>query len=399
MRISFTERKIKSLKPPDAGQVDYWDKSLPGFSVRVAQSGRRSWIVMYQAGGRKRRMTLGTYPPMGLADARTEAKSVLARAQLGQDPALELRAAKKAETFAQLALLYLEQYAKPNKKSWRLDEKALERDVIPHLGNIRAKEVTRRDVRDLLARIKARGADIQANRTFEILRRLCNWAVAEDYLATSPCVGVSKPSKENRGGRVLRDAEILGVWDALQDEPALTAAVFKLRLITAQRGGEIMSMRWQDLDAESRWWTIPAEFSKNGLAHRVPLSRIALGVLDEVKSHVTDMAWVFPSPIAGRHLEHLVQATKRIRERSGIDFVPHDLRRTAASHMTSMGIARLTVGKILNHVDRSVTATYDRHSYDPEKRQALEAWGQHLEKILGSKSDPATNVVALNEAR
>ena len=394
MRISFTERKIKSLKPPDAGQVDYWDKSLPGFSVRVAQSGRRSWIVMYQAGGRKRRMTLGTYPPMGLADARTEAKSVLARAQLGQDPALELRAAKKAETFAQLALLYLEQYAKPNKKSWRLDEKALERDVIPHLGNIRAKEVTRRDVRDLLARIKARGADIQANRTFEILRRLCNWAVAEDYLATSPCVGVSKPSKENRGGRVLRDAEILGVWDALQDEPALTAAVFKLRLITAQRGGEIMSMRWQDLDAESRWWTIPAEVSKNGLAHRVPLSGMALRVLDDVKSHATDMAWVFPSPIAGRHLQHLVQATKRIRVRSGINFVPHDLRRTAASHMTSMGIARLTVGKILNHVDRSVTATYDRHSYDHEKRAALEKWGKRLTEIISGQAAP-TNVVDL----
>ena len=394
-RINFTTRKIESLKLPQAGQVDYWDTSLPGFGVRLSQGGRRSWTVMYRVSGRKRRLTLGTSPPMALADARAEAKAALVAAQKGGDPAYDKRAAKKAETFTQLADLYVEEYAKPNKKSWRLDEKALHRDVVPRLGSRRAIDINRRDIRDVLDAIKGRGSPIQANRTFEMLRRLFNWAVSEDYLPDNPCRGITKPAKENHRDRVLRNEEIRAVWGALEGELPLTAAVYKLRLITAQRGGEVMSMRWEDLDLDTCWWTIPAERSKNGLSHRVPLSSQAFAVLRDAKAQERDSIWVFPSPIPGRHLEHLVQATKRIRERSDVEFVPHDLRRSAASFMTSMGIPRLTVKKLLNHVERDVTATYDRHSYDQEKRHALEAWGRRLEEIVSGRSATAQMVVTL----
>ena len=78
-----------------------------------------------------------------------------------------------------------------------------------------------------------------------------------------------------------------------------------------------------------------------------------------------------------------MKAAERIRERTGIkDFTAHDLSRTAASKMTGMGISRMTVSKILNHVERGVTAVYDRHSYDKEKREALEAWGHRLQMIV-----------------
>ena len=86
------------------------------------------------------------------------------------------------------------------------------------------------------------------------------------------------------------------------------------------------------------------------------------------------------------HLEHLVQATRRIRKRCDIEFVPHDLRRTGASYMTSMGIPRLTVQKILNHVESGVTSVYDRHSYDAEKRHALDAWASKLEQIIDGET-------------
>ncbi|MCZ6848111.1 MAG: tyrosine-type recombinase/integrase, partial [Alphaproteobacteria bacterium] len=106
-----------------------------------------------------------------------------------------------------------------------------------------------------------------------------------------------------------------------------------------------------------------------------------------------------PSPKPGRHMEHLVQAAKRIREEAGVEFVPHDLRRTAASYMTSMGIPRLTVKKILNHVETDVTATYDRHSYDQEKCQALNAWGQRLHEIISGQSVGDGKVIRLGAAR
>ena len=399
-KTNLTARTLEALKPLARGQVDYWDASLPGFGVRVSPGGRKAWVLMYRIGSRKRRLTLGTYPPMMLADARDEAKAALLTVQKGSDPAAEKFEWRKAQTFAQLAELYLEKHAKPNKKSWRLDEKALWRDVIPRLGNRRAREITRRDIRDLLDDIKARGSPIQANRTFEIMRKLFNWAIAEDYLPDSPCQKISKPAKENRRDRVLKEDEIRAVWQAMEAEQPLVAALFKLRLLTAQRGGEVASMRWEDIDFPTSWWTIPGERTKNGLSHRVPLSPLALEILDRLKTERLEPPWIFPSPKPGRHLEHMVQATRRIRNRSGVEFVPHDLRRTAASYMTGMGMPRLTVKKILNHVESDVTATYDRHSYDQEKRQALEAWGQRLEEIVSGRAVAAVgNVVELPGAR
>jgi integrase len=94
----------------------------------------------------------------------------------------------------------------------------------------------------------------------------------------------------------------------------------------------------------------------------------------------------------------MVQAAHRIRDRAKVDANPHDLRRTAASLMTGMGISRLTVAKILNHVERGVTATYDRHSYDAEKRQALEAWGRRLEEIIANEAVEDRKVVQLRPA-
>jgi len=395
-RIHLTARKLDSLKAPTAGQADYWDEGLPGFGVRISAGGRRAWVIMYRLGRRKVRLTLGTYPKVPLAKAREEARAALGKVQGGGDPASQRRAQRDADTFGRLAAQYLEKHAKAKKRSWRTDEEVLNRDVLPKWRHRRAKDVSRRDVRDLIQGIVDRGAPIMANRTFEILRRLFNWAIAEDYLTDSPCKGLSKPAKENRRDRVLTEDEIRAVWAAMGAEDPLIAAIMKLRLVTAQRGGELASMARAEVDKATAWWTIPAEKAKNGLSHRVPLSPLALSIIAEVEAEAGESPWMFPSRRKGRHLEQLVQAAHRIRDRAGIAFTPHDLRRTAASHMTGMGILRLTVSKILNHAERGVTATYDRHSYDAEKRLALEAWALRLEEIVTGRKADAGKVVATN---
>lgn len=141
-------------------------------------------------------------------------------------------------------------------------------------------------------------------------------------------------------------------------------------------------MRWEDIS--DNLWTIPAERSKNGLPHRVPLSPLALELLGEAEK-LAKSPWVFPgaNPIthlSGNAVDHALQSSRKVLELS--DLTPHDLRRTAASHMTGMGISRLVVAKILNHAESGITAVYDRHSYDTEKRQALDAWGQRLQEIV-----------------
>ena len=97
--IKLTDRGLRALKPPAEGRIDYWDKDTPSFGLRLSQSGRRSWVVMYRQGGRQRRLTLGVYPTLGLADARQAAKDALRAVAHGGDPAGEKKEGRKAATF------------------------------------------------------------------------------------------------------------------------------------------------------------------------------------------------------------------------------------------------------------------------------------------------------------
>jgi integrase len=121
-------------------------------------------------------------------------------------------------------------------------------------------------------------------------------------------------------------------------------------------------------------------------------------IVREALAAAGDYPWVFPSPTSDEPVRSIWKAVKRIRDRCQVDFRPHDLRRTAASLMTGMGISRLTVGKILNHVESDVTATYDRHSYDVEKRQALEAWSTRVQKMVTGQKTADHKVVPLRQA-
>jgi integrase len=393
----FTERFIDSIRPPQGGRSDYWETVTSGFGLRVSSSGRKTWVQMYRHHGRLRRFTLGTYSKaLPLGTARKKALIAMRAVDGGGDPASLKLADRKAETFAELANEYLEHHAKQRKRSWRKDYLALKRDLLPAFANTKAKDINRREVHALLDKIVARGAPIQANRTLEILRKIFNWGITREIVETNPCHMIEKPSAEHQRERVLNDGELRALWSAFEREKPLMSAMFKLRLLTAQRGGEISSMRWSDIDAG--WWTIPGEFTKNGRTHRVPLNQQVLNVLADIEQNANGSEWVFPSPTVDGPIKHVWKATGRIRRASGVDAVPHDLRRTVASRMTGdLGISRLMVSKILNHVETGVTAVYDRHSYDAEKRLALDAWGQQLDEILSSEVATAgANIVRLS---
>ncbi len=400
-KMKMVARKIDAMSPPEEGQTDYWDVSLSGFGLRVAASGRKTWIVMYRHQGRKRRMTLGTYPSLGVADARDQAKTVLHEVAHDKDPAGEKQAARKAESFAELAHEYIERHAKPNKRSWFKDQSILDRDLLPRFGHRKAAEISRRDILALMDEIVERGAPIAANRTLEIVRKIFNWGISRDIVEFNPCHGVKKPSQERQRDRVLADSEIAVFWTGLENAAMspLTRLALKFQLATAQRKGEVAGAKWDEFDLDGAVWTIPAIRVKNRLTHRVPLSSLALGLLEQIRIIGGASAFLFPSPRAGQPMtapaiNHALHKNRAVFAMP--TFVPHDLRRTAASHMASMGISRLTIGKVLNHAEQGVTATYDRHGYDQEKRHALDAWGRRLEEIIGARPvDVAANVVRL----
>ena len=382
--IKLTQHRIKRLTHTGKWINDYWDTELPGFGLRVHPSGRKVFCVRYAGeDGKRRRVSLGRFPILDLAEAREKAKVLVGQVAQGEDPQAERAAEKELVTFGELAEQYLRLHAKRRKRAWHEDERILQTDLLPTWQQRKATTIGRREVSELLDTIVERGAPIMANRTKALISKVYNFGISRDLVENNPCQGVPMPSISRQRDRVLSEDEIQRFWGALRVARPVTAATFKMRLLTAQRGVEVLSLRWEQI--EGRWWTIPGEVAKNGLSHRVPLSRQARELLAELRGLLDDSPWVFASPNkGGAHLKTVSRTAKKIAKAAGIDdFVSHDLRRTAASHMTSMGIPRLVVSKILNHAESGVTAVYDRHSYDREKREALERWGDRVEEIVG----------------
>ena len=397
-KLTLTAKALAALKPGPK-RADYFDSSLSGFHVRVTPNGVKTFSVLYRHAGRLRRLSIGTYPPWTLADAREAATEALRAVSKAKDPAAEKKRERLAETFGELAEAYIERWAKLRKKSWREDERIIKANLLPRFKNTRAKEVARADVRLLLEEIAETGP-IMANRVLACLRKVYNWGISQDLVEANPCTALSQPAPEQRRDRVLSEDEIKAVWKAIEAEPVELGGLFALRLITAQRGGEVSTMRWADVDGQ--WWTIPAERSKNKLPHRVWLSTPAVGILERIRAvrqaskdpRRRESPYLFQNRLRPEEPIHELQKVfQRIRAAAGVDFRAHDLRRTAASLMTGMGISRLVVGKILNHAEPGVTSVYDRHSYEGEKREALERWARRLDEINTGK--PATKVVSI----
>jgi integrase len=387
MRKALTSAFIESVKPTRL-RAEYWDTHLRGFGLRVTEKGIKTFCCLYRHQGRLRRFTIGTYPTLSLKSARDEAKPILRAAQVGEDPASAKHQDREADTFGELAEVYLERHAKAQKRSWREDERALSRDLLPAWRNRKAAAIERRDVIAILDSIVERGAPILANRTRALVSKIYNFGIGRDIVSHNPAHLVPRPGVEHQRERVLTEAEIKTLWRALDTEPADLAAAMRLALLTAQRKSEVLGMTWAELDLDGGWWVIPAERAKNKLAHRVPLEPQTLTILRETRAAAKESPYVFPGGRKALPLlnlqKHMRQLKKHLKEADAgpNEFKFHDLRRTAASQMTAIGIGRVVVSKILNHVERSVTAVYDRHSYDAEKRAALKRWDRRLAEIV-----------------
>jgi integrase len=408
---------VRTLPPvPKEGQVDYWDKTLPGFGMRVSAGGTRAWVVMYRYNAKKRRMKLGAHPSTSLADAREDAREALRKAEKGADPATERRAQRAPMTTVdELAKQYVEQYAKKEKRSWKKDEQILNREVLPLIGRKRVADVSRQDVRDVLQPIVDRDAPIRANHTLEVVRKMFNWAIShKDMKLINAAAGIPKPGEAQHRRRYLRMEELKVFWGALTAEHLGREgeAAFKILLLTAQREMEVLRMRWEDIDWKDYLWTIPADHAKNELEHVVPLTPSVLRELEAMKSKrraaagnasdVTPSGYVFESPIKpGQHVRRVFVEKRiiKIREASGIeDITIHDLRRTVTTYFGKVKVPKEIKKKILNHAKRKksdVTEIYDRFEYVSEKRDALLKWEKLLLAAVGEDFDTDAQAAAL----
>jgi integrase len=406
--MRLTDSKLKGLKPQKIRYIE-WDDGCPGLGVRISISGKKSFVFMYRFEGKARMMTLGSYPSLSLADARTLASKARSKVVKGDDPGSKLinqkREEREAFTVKSLVREYLEKHAKVKKKSWKEDERVLNKDIVPKWGNRKANSITRRDVVLLLDQIKERavirgGRGTQANRVLAIIRKMFNFAISRSILEHSPCVQIEAPAKEKRRDRVLTEPEIKKFWKGLDKAKMAeqTRLILKLILLTAQRKGEIILIEKTEIDKKLNWWTQPGDKTKNGYPHKVWLTPISKSIVKRAMELSGDSKWLFPSfhgdgHITAQSIDHAVRDNRKdnpSRNTSDVfgipHFTPHDLRRTAATSIAGLGVSRFVLKKILNHADQDVTGVYDRHSYDKEKRLALEGWSRKLQVTLNKKS-------------
>jgi integrase len=408
---NLTDRKIASLKPAKV-LVECWDKKTPGFGIRVSPEGRKTWFVMYRLAGVRRRMRLGHYPEVTLEKARKKATEALSDVSEGKDPAQEKRARVielkrdrlEAKTFEQLAGQYLEQYAKKQKKekTWKEYGRIIEKILNPAFGKLDTKEVEQSHLRSFLRNLAAT-RPVLANRTRAVIGAIYKWAIKEDIVAENPVSGISRPGgQETPKERTLSDDELKTVWNGLEKETSQVKVVLRLILLTGQRPGEVMGMRWDEIDSGEGLWEIPGSRTKNRKPHVVPLSAQALRILEKQRETLTaqrqkredrgdptpEGPFVFPNRFLARQAESPVQMLRKTvnrvcQELNIKSFAPHDLRRTCATYLGKMEVPGFVIALILNHTLPGVTnRVYNRYDYLKEKREALTAWGSRLSRIV-----------------
>jgi integrase len=412
MAEDFTVKLIESLKPAPKA---YLVREKRGFAIRVLPSGVKTWLFIYTYNKKKKWFKLGQYPSLSLKEARIEYNKAYKEYQKGESPAEKKQQKKKAGTVEELAEYFIERGLKQKgNRSWKEYKRNLDKDVIPAWGDRNINDIKKNDVIELLEKIVDRGSKNQSNQVFKIVRRMFNFAIERDLLENTPCYKLKPLTPENRKERKLSDSEIVTFWHGL-DKAYMddkTKRILKLVLLTGLRPGEVAGARVSEFEKD--WWTIPAERSKNKREHKVYLTPLIKQLFEF--NDKTDILFLSPKPIkeddgsiTDRPIN--VNAVDRALNRTlnGVakkngdfvppaikmkSFTPHDLRRTAASKLASLGFG-VIVDKILNHTDRRVTAIYDHYDYAKEKQMALEALSDNIQTLVSERPEAPDNVIPL----
>lgn len=402
--LSFSDKAVSNLKPSmDKKERDYLFSGRKGFGVRVRPSGAKVFYYKYRFDGRLRFMNLGTYPHTSLADANQKYGDAYKLRKNGLDP---LEVAKEAEKQAQEEQIkslsvgdliddYIEKYAKTHKKSWHKDELVLNSEVRKAWGTRTATSISKLDVTTLLQKIVERGAPGQAQNVLESARKMYNWAIDQGTLETTPFLGVKRPAPKNKKDRVLTEKEIKILWDNLTEANMSDEikAALKLTLVTAQRPGECVSIHRNEINGH--WWTIPGSKTKNGKPHRVYLTDFALELIGPLEiinpktGETSSKGFIFPCPHK-KKIQPIGEGAmgQALRDNFELDkinigkFTPHDLRRTAVTHLARIKTPREWRERILNHLPKELDATYNLYEYDEEKELSMKKWEAELWGIL-----------------
>jgi integrase len=383
----MTKSAVDALKAASKDTV-YWDAGLPGFGVKVTPRSRKVFVVLYRIGGagsRLRKYTIGPYGRVTLQMARAEAQKVLAARLEGRDPATEKRESKRrmtADRVDDLIEVFIVQHVSKTRKAAEIS-RLLRREVVSRWGNRCVHAIGKRDIVELASEIAQRGTPMAANTLLKVIKTFLNWCVGRAVIDASPAEGVPLPGKEVARDRVLTNNELASVIRAARQIAGAYGGIVEMLALTGQRREEVAQMVGDEIDFNSRTWTLPGSRTKNGKPHIVHLSEACIKLIKRASrlgSYVFSISGVKP-------FQNFTNAKRALDELSGVTgWRLHDLRRTCVSGMARLGVPPHVADKILNHQSGTISgvaAVYQRHHFLAERKLALERWGQYIETLVG----------------
>jgi integrase len=406
--MNLNEATIKSLPVPEKGnKVHYFPDAMlqgmpaqRGFGVRITAAGVRSFVLNYRLDSREYRYTIGRYPDWSALRAVREARELRQRIDRGDNPIDDRKPEEPAEapaTVADVLADYLAKYARPRLRSADEYESAFRRYVLPAIGQVPILELRRGQVVRMLDGITA---PVMADRCLAYFTAALNWYSIRDEDFRSPIVkGMGRTSsKERARKRFLSDDELRIVWPCL--EGSLAGTVAKALLLTAARFTEVTEATWAEIEGDV--WTLAPERHKTGKSAGAKIVMLSGAMVELIAAQPKRSKYVF-TDTAGRCLRmdgrHKRRLDVKITAANGGAALPgwtyHDLRRTARSLMARAGVRPDVSERVLGHAIQGVEGVYDRHSYEDEKRQAVEALAGMVERII---NPPGANVVAIRSA-
>ncbi|MFK5979714.1 MAG: tyrosine-type recombinase/integrase [Rhizobiaceae bacterium] len=389
MRKKLTPKSIDALKPAIGKRYEVRDTLVTGLVVRVSSTGGKVFYLNTRVDKCVKRIRIGPYPVISLSNARQRAKDTLADIVLGTYGQSSCGSPEIiVPVLGDVIEQFIDLYAKRNNKDWRGSQRVLNK--FASLNKTPIDQISRKDVTRVLDRIVSGGAPIRANRALAAIKKLMNWCVDRGELEVSPIATMKPPSSENTRERVLTDNEMKTILHAATGEGFPFGQFTQLLFLTGQRRGEVAGMRHSEIDFVNGLWLLPAERTKNGSSHVVPLSSLTIDILQNIpKFSGSDLVFTTngQTPISG--FGRLKKRYDNALDCNTDDWRFHDIRRTVATNMAMMGIQPHIIEAVLNHksgIVSGVAAVYNRHAYNDEKREALELWAQKIKELMKKSS-------------
>ncbi len=402
----LTNATIRSLPTPKTGRAEYPDDLVPGLKVRVSSRGAKSWTFRFRVDGQQRRMTLGSYPILGLADARELARGHLIKVGAGTDPIAEKQLAEEALEIAEREAVtlsvesvideFIQKFCVEQKENKGVDEtrRVFDIDVIPFWGGRDIRSIAKSDVIELRDKVFERGSPVQSNRFLSQMNTFLGWCSSEDKIDFNVAREVKKRGRETRRERVLSDDELKAIWIACEKLPLPFGQYVRTLTLTAARRSEIANLERDEIMASACLLALPKEKTKTGVTYEVPAGPMAQAIIASLPLH--NGRYVFSTTSGRRPISGFSKAKAELDRLSGVEnWTYHDLRRTADTRMNEMGVKPHVVSAVLSHKVQGIEGVYNHASYRPEKIAAIKRWEAHIKRVLSGKSGKSGKVVAI----